>query len=196
MKEKRQKIQLGLVLIGVVLILFTYFYYPYSNKQELPKDQSVQKNLEKKLGDSESTIFENVKYKGLYDLDKLFTVGSEKAYILTEEPDVVYMTNMHVNLYLADGRVVEITSDKGRYNKVTYDCFFEENVKANDGETEITAENLDLLAGKNSVEIYNNVALNYVTGSLKADRIDYDFETKYFKVSMYDEGTIKVKIIK
>ena len=37
-------------------------------------------------------------------------------------------------------------SDKGKYNKVTYDCFFEKNVKATEGETEIFAENLDLLA--------------------------------------------------
>ena len=87
-------------------------------------------------------------------------------------------------LDVKDGRVVKITSDEGKYNKITYDCLFEKNVKATDGETQIYAENLDLLATKNIVEIYNNVFLDYTTGSLTADKIDYDFETKFFKVSI------------
>ena len=101
---------------------------------------------------------------------------------------------MHVTLYLKDGRVVEITSNEGKYNKVTYDCFFEQNVKATDGETNIFADNLDLLATKNNVQIYNNVNLIYPTGSLLADKIDYDFETKFFKVSMFDDNSIKMKV--
>ena len=48
------------------------------------------------------------------------------------------MTNMHVILHLNDGRIVNIRSNKGRYYKTTYDCFFENNVRATDGETEIS----------------------------------------------------------
>ena len=61
------------------------------------------------------------------------------------------MQNMHVVLYLKDNRIVEITSLKGHYNKANYNCFFEEDVLATDGETIITAENLDLLATENFV---------------------------------------------
>ena len=106
------------------------------------------------------------------------------------------MSIMHVTLYLNDGRVVEIFSDKGKYNKITYDCFFQQNVKAIEGETTILSDNLDLLATKNTVTIYNNVYLDYISGSLKADKINYDFDTKYFKVSMYDERKIELNIIK
>ena len=133
---------------------------------------------------------------GLYDLDKTFTVRSEKAHMLNEEPDIIYMTNMHVILHLSDGRIVNITSDKGKYNKITYDCFFEQNVRATDGEIKIFAKNLDLLATKNFVDIYNEVSLIYPTASLRADKIDYDFETKYFKVSMFDDNAVKMKVIK
>ena len=106
------------------------------------------------------------------------------------------MNSMEVILYLEDGRIVEILSDKGRYNKVTYDCFFEVNVRATDGETKIYSENLDLLATENTVGIYNDVTINFPTGSLKADKIDYDFETKYFKVSMFSDKSIKMKVLK
>ena len=162
---------------------------------KLLKDPSITENFEKDLSQGKSTAFESLEYKGVYDLDKPFKVKSEKAYILNENPDIVYMQNMHVILYLNDERIVNITSDKGKYNKVTYDCFFEQNVKATDGSTNIFAENMDLLANKNFVIIYNNVNLNYTTGYLLADKIDYDFETKNFKVSMYDDRAIKMKII-
>ena len=147
------------------------------------------------MSDVEGTTFENVEYKGLYDLDKPFKVKSKKAYILNEEPDIVYMNSMHVILYLSDERIVNITSDQGRYNKVTYDCFFEKNVKATDESTIILADNLDLLANKNYIEVYNNVTLDHTAGYLEADKINYNLETKHFKVSMFDEESIRMKII-
>ena len=195
MKKQQQKMQLVLIFIGFFLILLTYFYYPYVEKNKLLKDQSARENLEKTLEDAPLTAFENIEYQGLYDLDKPFSVKSEKAHILDEEPDIVYMTNMNVVLYLKDERIVRIISNRGRYNKATYDCFFEENVRATDGETKIFSENLDLLATENFVKIYNSVKLNHSTGSLRADKIDYNFETKYFKVSMFDDSVVKMKVI-
>jgi len=195
MKKKQQKMQLVLIFIGFFLILLTYFYYPYMEKNKLLKDQSTREDLEKTIEDAHITAFENIEYQGLYDLDKPFSVKSEKAHILDGEPDIVYMTNMNVVLYLKDERIVRIISNRGRYNKATYDCFFEEDVRATDGETKIFSENLDLLATENFVKIYNSVKLNHSTGSLRADKIDYDFETKYFKVSMFDDSVVKMKVI-
>jgi len=196
MKKKQQKMQLVLIFIGFFLILLTYFYYPYMEKNKLLKDQSTREDLEKTIEDAHITAFENIEYQGLYDLDKPFSVKSEKAHILDGEPDIVYMTNMNVVLYLKDERIVRIISNRGRYNKATYDCFFEEDVRATDGETKIFSENLDLLATENFVKIYNSVKLNHSTGSLRADKIDYDFETKYFKVSMFDDSVVKMKVIR
>ena len=195
MKKKQRRVQLTLVFIGLLLFFLTYFFYPNINKDKLTKDQSIGKNVDETAIADKTTTFESLEYKGLYNFDKPFKVRSEKAYILNEEPDIVYMDIMHVILYLGDGRIVNITSDKGRYNKKTYDCFFEQNVKATDESTIIFAENLDLLATENSVEIYNSVFLDYATGNLQADKIDYNFETKYFKVSMFDDKSIKMKVI-
>ena len=192
--KKQNKIQLTLLLTGLMLFVLTYVYYPNLNKNKILRNQTVQEDAKGSLDSKQDTSFENVKYKGFYNLDKLFTVEAEKAYILSEEVNVVYMNNMQVILHLNDGRIVNITSIEGRYNKKTYDCFFENNVRATDGETEIFSENLDLLAAENSVEVYNDVSLNYTTGSLRADKIDYNFETKYFKVSMFDDKKIKMKI--
>ena len=194
--KKQRTTQLVLISIGLLLILLTYFYYPYMNKDKLLEDKFVREDLEKILDDDNFTTFENVEYEGLYNLKDPFLVKSREAYILDKEPDIVYMTNMHVILHLKDERTVNIVSDKGKYNKVTHDCFFEEDVKAMDGETTIFAENLDLLATENFVKVYNNVKLNHPMGVLVADKIDYDLETKYFKVSMFNDEAVKMKVIK
>ena len=196
MKKQQQKMQLVLIFIGFSLILLTYFYYPYLEKNKLLKDQSAREDSEITLEDAPLTSFENIEYQGLYDLDKPFSVKSEKAHILDEEPDIVYMTNMHVILYLENERTVNIFSNKGRYNKVTYDCFFEDDVRATDEETKIFADNLDLLATEDSVKIYNNVLVNYPEASIRADKIDYDFVSKHFKVSMFDDKAVKIKVLK
>ena len=196
MKNKQQKVQIILTLIGLLLILITYFYYPYMKKVKFTDNQVVQKDGSNTPDIDQGTSFENIKYEGLYQINNTFSVMSEKAHILNKEPDVVYMTNMHVILYLDNGRIVNILSNKGRYNKVTYDCFFEDDVRATDEETKIFSDNLDLLATEDSVKIYNNVIVNYPEASLRADKIDYDFVTKYFKVSMFDDKAVKIKVLK
>ena len=196
MKQKQKKAQIILTSIGLILILITYFYYPYMKKVKFTDNQVVQKDGSNTPDIDQGTSFENVKYEGLYQINNTFSVMSEKAHILNKEPDVVYMTNMHVILYLDNGRIVNILSNKGRYNKVTYDCFFEDDVRATDEETKIFSDNLDLIATEDSVKIYNNVIVNYPEASLRADKIDYDFATKYFKVSMFDDKAVKIKVLK
>jgi len=198
MTTNKGAIQLSLIFVGLFLILATYFLYPKIIKNKFLEEEIVEDVVTKTdITDSKwRNTFENVEYKGLYDMDKPFKVKSENAYILIKNSDVVYMTNMHVTLDMDDGRVIIITSDKGRYNKVTYDCFFENNVKAIDGKTTVLAENLDLLATEDSATVYNNVFLTNDKGSLRADKVYYDFETKHYQVSMFSDDKVKIKLIK
>ena len=195
MKENRKLIQIILIFTGLFLIIATYFYYPKINENKLRGSVIQDKPNDTTDEARKDNIFENVEYKGLYDFDKPFIILSEKAYILSENPNIIYMTNVEVTINMNDGRTVIITGDKGTYNKKTYDCFFENNVKATDEETIIRSENLDLFASKDIVSIYNNVNLINKNGSLKADKVDYDFKTQYYKISMFNDKKVKIKLI-
>ena len=195
MKTKQQKIQLVLILSGVLLFSLTYLYYPKTVEKKILEEQSLKTDEVTTMNSEETTVFKNIEYKGLYNLKSPFKIKSKSAYISNKNTDIVYMKNMHVILNLADGRMVEITSLQGRYNKSSYDCFFEKDIIATDGDTIITAENLDLLASKRFVEIYNEVNLKHSTGNLRADKINYDFESKHFNVSMFDDKSIIMKLI-
>ena len=195
MTANRRIVQLSLISIGLFLILATYFLYPMFIKNKFLEEETVKENMIA-TDDKESNTFERVEYKGIYDIDKQFKVKAEKAYILIKNPNVVYMTNMHVTLDMDDGRMIIITSDNGSYNKTSYDCFFENNVKAVDGETTVLSENLDLLASEDTAAVYNNVFLTNDKGSLRADKVYYDFDTKHYQVSMFNDKKVKIKLIK
>ena len=118
------------------------------------------------------------------------------AQILKDDPDVVLMNNMEANIIMNDGRTVVIFGDKGNYNKQNYDSFFEDNVKVTDGETVILADNLDLVASEDFMLIYNNVSVTNDSGNLIADKINYNFDTKFYKITMYGNKKVKGKLIK
>ena len=189
-------IQLLLASIGVFLILITYFFVPEKFGLNIKEQkQAVEKNKDTIIIDNkEANLFDNVEYKGVYNINNFFTIQSKKAYILKEKPNEVYMTDMLVILNLNNGKVVNINSDNGIYNKINYNCYFENNVKATDGETVILSDNLDLLSDEDYASVYNNVILTSSRGSLSADKVNYDFENEVYKISMYDENLIKVKV--
>ena len=197
MTKTKKITQLILVFFGIFLILATYYQYPRISKNITEENKIVKKDkIEKKDGVDIANTFENVEYNGVYSINNDFKVKSKKAYISEEKPDIVVMSNMEVVINMNDGRIITITSDKGRYNKVTYDCFFEENVRATDEKTLIEAANIDLLATDDTAKVYNDVVLTNENGSLMADKINYDFTTRYYKISMFDSNKrIKMKLI-
>jgi hypothetical protein len=200
--KKQKKFQIFLLALGCILVFGTYFLYPKINKTKLSNESSVNKEnlkLEKEIKEEQDTVFTNVEYKG-FNLEKPFTLKSKKAYILSvDNPNVVHMNDMFLTLRLENNRQIIITSENGKFNKVTQDCFFENAVKVVDsvGKTTIYADNLDLLASSSTAQIFNNVNLINDNGSsLKADKIEYDFEGKKLKVSMFDDKSINMKVIK
>ena len=108
MTINKKATQIILLFIGLLLILATYFLYPEIKKSKkenlrLEKDQSI---IAESKDEDKINTFENVEYQGLYNFDQPFTVGSKKANILEEEPDIVYMTDMKVTLYMNGGKLM------------------------------------------------------------------------------------------
>ena len=196
MTKNKNFLQISLIITGFALIVLTYFVYPsLKNNEKLTTGIIDDQKKEGDISKEKESSFDNVEYKGLYNIENPFSVKAEKANIINDEPDIVHMKKMKVTIFMKDGRTILITSDKGRYNKMSYDCYFESNVKATDGKTTLTSENLDLISSEDSVTIYNKVFLWDKSGSLMADKIDYNFETKYYHVSMFDKEKVKIKLI-
>ena len=195
MRISAKTLQLTLIFIALLLIITTYFYIPKVKQNKLEEETAQKKEDVDEMPGVEN-IFENVSYEGIYQIDNTFIITADRAKILVEDPNIVYMNNMHVTITLQSGQKIIITSDSGRYNKLNYDIFFEDNVKATDNEIRLFSDNLDLLADE-SAKVYNNVLIiDKEKSYLKADIVKYDFKTKYYKISMFTNSEkVKVKLI-
>jgi len=83
-RKTQEKMLALLVFIGLFLIVATYFYYPYMKKIKMVKDESVEKELAENFDKDQNTFFEDIEYKGIYDVDKVFLVTADKARILND----------------------------------------------------------------------------------------------------------------
>ena len=203
MTKEKKIIQFTLLSIGLLLILATYILYPNIKEKRANFDEKELSEKEifeegsKTIKDEETNTFTNIEYKGFYNLTNPFSIKSDKAHILKEDSEIVYMTNMKAIILMKNNKKIIIRSDRGRYNKQTYDSYFEDNVRATDGDTIILSENLDLIASEDIAIIYNDVTItNDEKGSLKADKIAYNFETEFYKVEMYNNKNVTIKLIK
>ncbi len=197
MKTNRKLIQTFLVSLGFLIIFVTYLLYPKIEKNRLKGSvvENEQPLIKDKDNENQGSKFEELEFRGFYNFDNPFLIASEEAIISPENSNIVYMTNIKITIEMNDGRTVIILGDNGKYNKATYDCYLENNVIASDGETEILSDNLNLLSSKDSASIYNNVVVNNKNGQLKADKVDYNFESKYYKISMFRDKRVKIKLI-
>jgi len=176
--------------------MITYLYVPKIEQNKF-KEKTTQKTEDLKDSPIEAeNFFTNVVYEGNYQVKNSFIIKAEKAKVLTDEPNIVYMNNMHVTLTLSSGKTVIITSESGRYDKLNYNIFFESNCKTTDGATILKSDNLDLVADQ-FAKVYNNVVLEDDTENyIKADLIKYDFESKQYEISMFEnKKQIKVKLV-
>ena len=81
MTANKRIIQLSLISIGLFLILATYFLYPKIIENKFLKEEATKDDMIT-TDSRERNIFENVEYKGQYDVNKPFKVKSEKSFIL------------------------------------------------------------------------------------------------------------------
>ena len=195
MKKNIIFIQLGLLFIGIVLVFFFYFY-PNMKASKL-KEKTIQKEI---AGNETDTIikneFTNVIYKG-ENAGNIFTIHADKAEI-RKDADLIYMKNMFVTIVLGDEDWI-IECEVGTYDKTTYDITCSKNMKAasSDGHTTIYSQNLNFIADEFAT-IYNKVSIIDKEGfELQSDRIFYDFESKIYKVNMFNtDEDVKIKLIK
>ena len=91
-----KKIQIGLIILGILLIVSTYFVYPKINTKiveevsETKKDESLSEV---------DTSFTNVEFKGVTNEGNPYIVHSEFAEINPEDINIVFMSFVTAKYY-------------------------------------------------------------------------------------------------
>ena len=96
---------------------------------------------------------------------------------------------------LKDKSNIEINSDFAKYNSITFDTNFYENVLGFFEESKLSSDNLDLFFKNNKAIMYNNI--KYLDGNTaaNADEISFNLLNGDVNIKMFDKKE-KIRIIK
>ena len=188
--NKRILSQITLLLLGVIIIFFTYFYVgkDRTKKTVKEKEKEITEEIQNK------NTFENIKYEGVDASGNQFVINSEYAEFENETPNLIDMKNILCNFYFKDGTVLKITSDFGVYDNLTNDMSFEQNVKMFYLESKLFSEKANFVNSENYLFVEGNVIAEGLEGNLKADKMNFDLTKKKLRISMYNQDKVNIKV--
>ena len=184
-KNKKRLIQLILLFIGTLIVFFTYFNN--KNLQQKIISSTDIKNIKKTESETyqESDYFYNIKYSGLDLQGNRYVLTSKEAQVDKNLQEIVNMNFVNAIFYFKDNTTLVIDSDKGVYNNNSLDMIFEKNVKANYEGSELFGEKIIYLNSEKTLEVSDNVRLIDIRGTMLADKLLFDLETKTLDISSY-----------
>ena len=186
--------QLTLLLMGLIIIFFTYFGN-FKKKEDTTVVEDIKKMDQENQEESADNInrFEDVEYKGLDASGNRYVIGSKYANFTTDRPEIINMTNVECTFYLSGGNLY-IVSDYAIFNNSSNDMEFTENVKMNYLENVLFSQKAIFENEKNELIIEGDVSSKGPNGKIRADRLDFDLNTKKLKISMYNDEKVNIKV--
>ena len=190
--KKNKIIQFSLVIGGIILFFFTYYY---SDKDKIVDiDKNILVGGVSQLTKEISNIIENVEYVGSNNKGTFFELNAAIAEIKYDKPNISHLQDVFVVIKLSNLRTISIRSDKAVFNKISNDCEFFGNVEITEQDNIITSDNLDLYMSKNLITVYNHVQYNGVKGVLIADKMDIDMLKNEANIFMFNKkNKVQVK---
>tara|TARA_B100000131_G_scaffold313524_1_gene349021 strand:+ start:932 stop:1519 length:588 start_codon:yes stop_codon:yes gene_type:complete len=192
MLTKRKFFQLTLILIGLFVLFFTYFFQDFKKKPILVEDKK-EDVVKKDFEEGEVNKFENVEYQGVDNSGNRFVIGSNYAQFEEERPEIINMQEIECTFYFKDNTVLTIIADSGIFNNITNDMKFSENVKMEYLENILFSDRAIFNNYENQLLVAGNVKGENLQSKLQADELDFDLNTKNLKISMYNDERVNVK---
>ena len=184
-KNKIRFIQILLLIISVIIIFNTYFINEKpKNIIITSKEKERLKNISKQTENAD--IFYNIKYSGLDLAGNRYVLTSQEAIVDKNLKEIVNMKFVDAIFYFKDDTILTVNSEFGTYNNKTLDMVFEKNVKANYQDSELYGDKIVYLNTDRTLEISENVILNDTRGTMSADNLLFDLETKKVDISSYN----------
>ena len=188
----KKKIILG-IFFTILFFSFLFFFYVKIDEKKLIEKKTKIKLVEKEnieISEEQiesSNIIEDVSYSAKDIKGNEYFLKANEGIIDQNESNYIFLKSVNANIKLENYKFIEISSDFGKYNINNYDTIFSKNVIITYLDNKITGNYLDFSLDKNLMIISKGVILENNIGSLKADVIEMNVETKNIKIFMYEE---------
>ena len=186
------------IIIGSSLIIFffsflVYFYFQSNNEKIVRKSKKIDITEKENIEVAEekivsSNIIEDVSYSAQDAKGNEYFIKAGEGTIDQNNDNFIFLKSVKAIIKLENYKLVEISSDFGKYNINNYDTIFSKNVIIKYLNNKILSDYLDFSWDKNLMIVSKGVVLKNDQGSLKADAIEVDIKTKNIKIFMYEKN--------
>ena len=194
-KKKIKIIQLSLLVIGSLVLFFTY-----ANKSDSPKEEIVSKEIQERIKNQNtnlpenSDIFYNIEYSGLDLAGNRYILKSKEAFNDKNNQEIVQMKFVEAFFYFKDDTVLEVKSDYGIYNNKTLNMNFKKNVKATYEGSELFAQEAEYSNVESFLTITDQVSVKDSKGTMFADKLLFDIKKKKLNIASFNDNKINANI--
>ncbi len=188
------------LLIFFLIIIFVFFFI----KNTFLKEQKVIVNLDlnkdkiiEKIGTgkNQNNIIENLNYISIDAKGNEYILNAKYGEESKEDSSIIILKQVEGTIKLKNKSDIKIKSDFAKYNSITFDTNFYENVLGFFEESKISSDNLDLFFKNNKGIIYNNIKYLDMSTSANADEISFNLLNGDVNIKMFDKKK-KIQIIK
>jgi hypothetical protein len=188
------------LLIFFLIIIFVFFFI----KNTFLKEQKVIVNLdlnkdkiieEIETEKNQNNIIENLNYISIDAKGNEYILNAKYGEESKEDSNIIILKQVEGTIKLKNKSDIEIKSDFAKYNSITFDTNFYENVLGFFEESKISSDNLDLFFKNNKGIIYNNIKYLDIDTSANADEISFNLLNGDVNIKMFDKKK-KIQIIK
>ena len=194
-KRKLRITQTTLLFVSLIIIFFTYF----SNKKN-SGDKIISADIQKKLNEqikdknTDRDIFFNIEYSGLDLAGNRFILKSKEAYTTKLNNELINMKSVNAVFYFKDNTILYVKSDSGVYNNKTLDIEFSDNIEANYEESKLFADYAKYTNLEGLLKISQNVKVNDLRGTMIADELLFDINSKKLNISSFGNDKINANL--
>ena len=166
-KKQLRLIQICLLILGSLVIIFTYFDRErHSNEQIISKENQEKIKNQLRKDDKEGDIFFNIEYSGLDLAGNRYILKSKEAFSEKSDQKIVNMTSVEATFYFKDGTILNVWSEQGVYNNKSLDMKFSGNVKAIYEGSKLFAQKAEYSNSKSFLTISEQVKINDARGTM------------------------------
>jgi len=184
------------LLIGIFIFFFIKNTFLKHQKDivylDLNKDKAIEKIETEK---NENTIIENLNYVSIDAKGNEYILNAKYGEESKENSNIILLKQVVGKIKLKNKSDIEIKSDFAKYNSITFDTNFYENVFGFFEESKVSSDNLDLFFKNNKAIMYNNIKYLDRNTTANADEISFNLLNGDVNIRMFDKKK-KIQIIK
>ena len=189
-------------ILGMILVI-SYFAFTYINKNS--NDDLIENSIQKKENqiiskdkvdndDTETNKIIDLSYKSNDEKGNIYQINSTSGSISGADENILILENVNAEISIFNYGTFFIKSDIAKYNRLTLDTHFFNNVNLNYLNHIVESEDLFLKYMDKEIKILNSVKYKNNENLLEADKVDLDLASKTSKIYMKDKNK-KVKAV-